>query len=115
MLILNNGPLTVDADQRRAWLDEEELPLGRIAFDFLAYMLASPRGKAHSRDELLTNVWKVKNPDLLDTRLIDAMVYRLNKKVGNGWFRAVPGYGYAFESPVDEETQIIMTEQYLSA
>jgi len=77
-------------------LSERELELLRY--------LAIHRGRAVSREELLTNVWRV-DPRGVETRTIDMHIARLREKLGDTpanprWIKTVRGQGYMFAPEV---------------
>lgn len=80
----------IRSDGRREELSEREAELLRY--------LAANGGRAVSRDELLSNVWRV-DPVGLATRTIDMQVVRLREKLGDDgehprWLLTVRGKGY---------------------
>lgn len=54
--VLQVKDLTLNLAARRAWRGDEEIPLTRLEFDLLAYLVRNS-GRAVSYDELLTGVW----------------------------------------------------------
>lgn len=95
---LNEGPLTVDLNEKRAFVDGTDILLTRKEYDVLVLMMLH-RGHLYSREDILERVW----PD--DTyvleRSVDVTIARLRKKLGNECGRYIvsrSGYGYAFKS-----------------
>jgi DNA-binding winged helix-turn-helix (wHTH) protein len=68
--------------------------------------MAQNDGLPLSREELISSVWSGRHPDHVATRLVDNLVYRINKKLGQTWFRALPGLGYAFAPPNRTRTRL---------
>ena len=93
---LTVGDLVVDAAERRAWVEGEEVHLTRTEFDLLSALVARPR-VALSREVLLEQVWGWQ--DASATRTVDSHVKALRRKVGDGRIRTVQGVGYALEAP----------------
>jgi DNA-binding response OmpR family regulator len=92
--------LSLDTDARRAWRDEKEISLTVTEFNLLA-LLASHPGKAFSRADLLRDIWGYEVD--IETRTVDAHVYRLRKKIEADterprYIHSVPGVGYRFSS-----------------
>jgi DNA-binding response OmpR family regulator len=82
-------------DGRREELTEHETEL-------LRYLAANP-GRAISRDEILTRVWRI-NPRGVETRTIDMHVARLREKLRDDpadprIIRTVRGRGYLLAEP----------------
>ena len=70
--------LRVDADRRQAWGNGVALPLSRLEFDLLTFLLDAP-GRVFTRDHLLDRVW---GPDANVTdRTVDVHVKTLRKKL----------------------------------
>ena len=91
--LLTLGAIELDLDAWVARIDGEELPLTLLEFRLLAYLVES-RGRARSREELLTDVWKA-SPEL-ETRTVDTHVKRLRDKLGEAGdiIETVRGLGY---------------------
>lgn len=51
------GPITIDPGERRACWNGEEVPLSRILFDLLSYLMARPRSPVPVQ-QLLEDVWR---------------------------------------------------------
>ena len=85
------GPLRVNTESRRAYLDGQELELTSKEFDLLA-LLASEPGDVVSRQRILREVWDTEwfGP----TKTVDVHVASLRKKLGDpGWIETVRGIG----------------------
>ena len=55
------------------------------------------RGRIVGRRRLLQQVWKLNNPDQIETRTVDVHVAKLLKKLdrdGQSWIETVRGQGY---------------------
>lgn len=92
------GGLTVDPTARRATKDGVELALTLREFDLLAHFLRSP-GRAHSREDLMRDVWGWEFGDL---STITVHIRRLRGKIEQDpakprLIRTVWGVGYRFE------------------
>ena len=90
------GPIRVNADQRAAFLHDEEIELTPKEFDLLMLFVQNP-GRAFSRDYLLERVW---GDDVFVTdRTVDTHVQRLRKKLGDEaeMIRTVWGVGYKLQ------------------
>lgn len=93
---LTAGPIRINADQRAAFLHDEEIELTPKEFDLLILFVQNP-GRAFSRDYLLERVW---GDDVYVTdRTVDTHVQRLRKKLGDesDMIRTVWGVGYKLQ------------------
>jgi DNA-binding response OmpR family regulator len=103
--ILAHGPLRVDVESRRAFRDEDELPLTRTEFDLLTELMRTPTW-VWSRGVLLRTVWGTDGAS--DTHLVEVHVGNLRRKLADGadgadgstrFIRTVRGVGYRMELP----------------
>jgi|SRR6478609_2903884 DNA-binding response OmpR family regulator len=93
---LTAGPIRINADQRAAYLHDDEIELTPKEFDLLILFVQNP-GRAFSRDYLLERVW---GDDVFVTdRTVDTHVQRLRKKLGDesDMIRTVWGVGYKLQ------------------
>lgn len=93
-----SGPVRVDEESRRAFLDDEPLELTPREYDLLRVLSGAP-GKNFTRDELLDRVW---GPEYTgDTRRVDVHISNLRDKLRKpGWagpIRSIWGVGYRYE------------------
>lgn len=93
---LTIGPLRVDFEGHRLWVDGEELLLTALEFRLLETLIQR-RGRVQTREVLLTQVWEM-NGDLA-TRTVDTHVRRLRKKLGSAavYIETLRGVGYRFQ------------------
>lgn len=95
---LQLGPLVLNAETRRAWLDTEELQLKPREFDLLQFFMRHP-GRAWTRSQLLERVW---GPSFEgDDRTVDMHVARLRALLEANprnpeWIQTVWRVGYRF-------------------
>lgn len=98
------GDLMISPEEGRVSVGGEEVPLTRTEFLLLSELAQSPN-RVMSRDILLENVWGY---DFFgDTRVVDAHVRRLRKKIEPDpsepvYVVTVRGLGYRFDPPVSE-------------
>jgi DNA-binding response OmpR family regulator len=90
--------LTLDLGRRQVWRDDEEIQLTVTEFNVLALLTSRP-GQVFSRSDLLREVWGYEVE--IETRTVDAHVYRLRKKIEVDsdrprYVHSVPGIGYRF-------------------
>ena len=90
--------LVIDISRRQVWRDDVEVILTVTEFNVLALLTSRP-GQVFSRSELLRDVWGY-DVDI-ETRTVDAHVYRLRKKIEVDserprYIHSVPGIGYRF-------------------
>ena len=93
--VLTVGSITVDTARREALLGGNAVPLATREFDLLTY-LATNRGLALSRRQLLDGVW---GPDWYgDDRTVDVHIGQLRKKFGPDLaLSTVWGVGYRLD------------------
>ena len=87
------GNIKIDVTKKQAYVDDEEIALTPLEFDFLKY-LRQKNNQAISREELLKEVWKIAYD--IDTRATDDTVKRLRRKIAdsNVEIKTVWGYGF---------------------
>lgn len=90
---LKLGNLTIDRDEYKILLDEEEMTLPRKEFELLS-LLASHPGKVFKREDILNEIWG--NEVIVGDRTIDVHIRKLREKIGNDKFMTVKGVGYKF-------------------
>lgn len=101
------GDIKVDNVNKQAFVDNTEIVLTPLEFDFLKY-LVEKNNQAISREELLKEVWKIAYD--IDTRATDDTVKRLRKKIAdsNVEIKTVWGYGFkmVLKEQVDDEDDL---------
>ena len=92
------GPIRVDVDAHRAYVDGAEIQLTPLEFRLLATFMAR-LGRVQSREQLLEDVWEMSSD--LETRTVDTHVKRLREKLGSGreLLETVRGIGYRLVDP----------------
>ncbi len=94
--VLKRGEVTVDFQRRQAWVAGVEVPITRREIEVLA-RIASSRGRAVARDDLLEDVWGDATEEAAAS--LDVMVSRLRRKLERGGretlIRTIRGHGYA--------------------
>ncbi|MER6999776.1 response regulator transcription factor [Streptomyces sp. NPDC000410] len=103
--VLRAGDLTVDPATRRATRGGDELALTLREFDLLTYFMERP-GTAHSRGELMRQVW---GWDFGDLSTVTVHVRRLRAKIEDdpampALIQTVWGVGYRFEPALGKDT-----------
>ena len=93
--IIEYDSLIIEAIDRRARVDEEDLQLTPIEFRLLSVLAARPN-QVQSRQALLAEVWGMQS--YLETRTGDVHIKRLRKKLGRAadYIHTVRGIGYRF-------------------
>ena len=92
--VLSFDTLHIDTGKRQVTLDDEEIMLSAMEYQFLLLLASSPH-KTFSRDELL-NQLKGIDADVF-TRSIDILVSRLRQKLKpHEYIRTIRGQGYVF-------------------
>lgn len=89
------GRLRVDLPAVRVWVDEEPIALTALEFRLLE-TLFSRRGRAQSREVLLSDVWDIQAEVM--TRTVDTHIKRLREKLGpcGAYIETLRGIGYRF-------------------
>jgi two-component system, OmpR family, phosphate regulon response regulator PhoB len=92
------GPIRVDADAHRVFVDGAEASLTPLEFKLLTTFMAR-LGRVQSREQLLEDVWEM-SPEV-ETRTVDTHVKRLREKLGSGrdLLETVRGIGYRLVEP----------------
>jgi two-component system phosphate regulon response regulator PhoB len=92
------GPIRVDPEAHRAYVEGEEITLTALEFKLLTTFM-SRLGRVQTRDALLQDVWGVSSD--LQTRTVDTHVKRLREKLGAGrdLIETVRGIGYRMVEP----------------
>jgi two-component system phosphate regulon response regulator PhoB len=92
------GPIRVDVDAHRAFVDGAEVQLTPLEFRLLTTFMAR-LGRVQSREQLLEDVWEMSSE--VETRTVDTHVKRLREKLGSGrdLLETVRGIGYRLVDP----------------
>jgi two-component system phosphate regulon response regulator PhoB len=87
------GPIRVDVDAHRAYVQGEEVVLTPLEFKLLVTFMARA-GRVQSREQLLSDVWEMSSE--IETRTVDTHVKRLREKLGvaRDLLETVRGVGY---------------------
>ncbi len=95
------GPIRVDPEAHRAFVDGEEIQLTPLEFRLLTTFMAR-LGRVQSRERLLEDVWEMSSE--LETRTVDTHVKRLREKLGSGrdLLETVRGIGYRLVDPSEK-------------
>ena len=75
---LTMGHITLDADARAAWKDDQSVELTAKEFDLMELLLRNP-GRVYSRENLLNVVWGYEYAG--DYRTVDVHIRRLREKL----------------------------------
>jgi len=93
------GPLRVNTESRRAYLDGEELELTSKEFDLLALLMSKPDA-TFTREQIMASVWDENYWG--STRTLDTHISTLRRKIGDdtdppSLIVTVRGVGFRFE------------------
>ena len=93
------GPLRVNTESRRAYLDGEELELTSKEFDLLALLMSKPDA-TFTREQIMSTVWDENYWG--STRTLDTHISTLRRKIGDDsdpptLIVTVRGVGFRFE------------------
>jgi two-component system phosphate regulon response regulator PhoB len=96
------GPLRINREAHRVWVEDQEVILTAIEFRLLT-VLATRLGRVQERDVLLRDVWGTETH--VTTRTVDTHIKRLRQKLGSAgdYIETVRGVGYRFRSDPDGE------------
>jgi two-component system, OmpR family, phosphate regulon response regulator PhoB len=95
------GPIRVDVDAHRTFVDGAEIQLTPLEFRLLTTFMAR-LGRVQSREQLLEDVWEMSSE--VETRTVDTHVKRLREKLGSGrdLLETVRGIGYRLVDPSEK-------------
>ena len=95
------GPIRLDIEAHRAYVDAEEIALTSLEFKLLLSLM-SRAGRVKSREQLLDEVWGL-SPET-QTRTVDTHVKRLREKLGaaRDLLETVRGAGYRLVDPAEK-------------
>ena len=96
--VINYDHLTVNANQRKAFISNSELELTNAEFNILEILIKSP-GQAFSKEELTE--YALGRKYTAYDRSIDVHISNLRNKLGENasgepWLKTVRGFGYMF-------------------
>jgi two-component system, OmpR family, phosphate regulon response regulator PhoB len=96
------GPIRVDIEAHRCFVDDAEVELTALEFKLLTTFMVR-LGRVQSREQLLADVWEM-SPEV-ETRTVDTHVKRLREKLGSGrdLLETVRGVGYRLVEPGSSE------------
>jgi two-component system alkaline phosphatase synthesis response regulator PhoP len=91
--ILNYHDYTVVQSSYEVFKGQEKIDLTLKEFELLVYLIIN-KGKALSRDQLLTNLWGFSYDG--DSRVVDVHIFKLREKLdpNNEYIKTVRGIGY---------------------
>lgn len=95
-IIYKIGPITIDRDQYKIYVDGENIIFPKKEFEILAYLSQNP-GRVFPREKILTDVW---GTDIFVVeRTIDVHVRKIREKLGkySELIETVKGVGYRFK------------------
>lgn len=83
-----------DLEKFKSYVDDEEIELTLKEFNILKLMLAS-YPKVVSREKLIEKIWGYEY--FGDTRVIDAHMKNIRKKIKKDYIKTIKGVGYVLE------------------
>lgn len=94
------GNIKIDVTKKQVYVDDEEIALTPLEFDFLKYLIQK-NNQAISREELLKEVWKIAYD--IDTRATDDTVKRLRRKIADSNVEIKTVWGYGFKMALKKQ------------
>lgn len=91
--IINDNNFYIDIIRREIFYHDEHLKVGPKLFELIVYFVSNP-GRIISRNELLSNVFKIN--DYLDDRSIDTNIKKIRQKTNYELLDTVRGQGYLY-------------------
>ncbi len=90
---LTYGVLTLDMEQHKVTVEQDDVMLDQAEFKLLRYLMAHPE-RVYSRAQLLDKVWG--DHTFIEERTVDVHVMRLRKSLGvaSDYLKTVRGLGY---------------------
>lgn len=91
--------LRIDRNNKRCFIDGQEVPLTRKEFDLLLFFMTH-RERIHSREEILEQVW---GSQAVSVRTVDTTITRMRNKIGPQYSAHIVtrlGFGYGFKADV---------------
>lgn len=92
--ILEVGPIKIDRESYKVYVDSREVVLPRKEFELL-FLLASKPGKVFTRQEIMTTIWGTEV--IVGGRTIDVHMRKLREKLDDDLFVTIKGVGYKIE------------------
>ena len=94
----SHAGLTLNVEKRRVTLDEQPIDLTAVEYKLLQALMSAP-GKAFSRDDLLSHIYK-RGETVID-RVVDVHIGHLRQKLSDNpaeprFIETVRGFGYRF-------------------
>lgn len=91
------GPLKIDYDSYRIFIDENELSMPKKEFEIVSFLFSNP-GKVYSRKQLLEKVWD--DNIIVTDRTIDVHIRKIREKFGeySDLIETIKGVGYRVKS-----------------
>jgi two-component system phosphate regulon response regulator PhoB len=99
---LRHGPIEIDREAHRVYVDGEEVELTRIEYRLLEVFMER-RGRVQSRRQLLQTAWDTNAR--IETRTVDMHVARLRSKLGDAGtlIETVRGVGYRLSAHTEPD------------
>ncbi|MFV0499550.1 MAG: winged helix-turn-helix domain-containing protein [Bacilli bacterium] len=91
--IISDNNFYIDIVKREILYHDHPLKLGPKLFELIVYFVSNP-GRVISRNELLSNVFKIN--DYLDDRSIDTNIKKIRKKTNYELLDTIRGQGYLY-------------------
>lgn len=93
--MLRSGDVELDLKAFRAFLDGQELELGRTEFRLLRYLMEH-KNQVLLKEQILQRIWD-SDGNYVEENTLSVNISRLRKKLGRDRIRTVQGIGYLWE------------------
>lgn len=92
---LRSGPVCLDPNTARAYLDGKELELSLTEFRLLQYFLEN-KNQVLLKEQILQRIWD-KDQNFVEENTLTVNVSRLRRKIGSSVIKTLYGMGYLWE------------------
>ena len=94
---IKHKDIVLDMDERKVFIDQNEITLSRLEFDLLNYLIKH-KSQVVTREELLENVWE--DDENTQEKTVNVAINRLLKKLDpnkeKNYIEPIRGIGYKF-------------------
>lgn len=92
---LLSGPVRLNPNTARVFLDGKELELSLTEFRLLQYFLEN-KNQVLLKEQILQHIWD-NDSNFVEENTLSVNISRLRRKIGNGFIKTIYGMGYLWE------------------